>query len=127
MVGAAILREGRVLACRRTAPAAAAGRWELPGGKVEPGETAEAALVREIAEELGLVIEVTGWLGGTSPIGESHELTVATAKAVAWTPYPVEHDRLRWLRAGELDEVDWLETDLPFVAQLRELLVGFPT
>ena len=53
VVGAAIVRDGRVLAARRTTPAAAAGRWEFPGGKVEPGETPDAALVREVAEELG--------------------------------------------------------------------------
>lgn len=123
VVGAAIVRDGRVLACRRTAPPAVAGLWELPGGKVEPGETPEQALVREVAEELGLDIRVTGWLDGASPIGETHELAVATVTAVAWTPYPVEHDRLRWLRAGELDDVDWLETDLPFVDQLRGMLV----
>jgi len=62
VVGAAIIRDGRVLAARRTSPAAAAGRWEFPGGKVEPGETREAALVREVAEELGCRVEVTRWL-----------------------------------------------------------------
>ena len=62
VVGAAIVRHGCVLAARRTAPVAAAGRWEFPGGKVEPGETAEAALVRELDEELGCAVEVTGWL-----------------------------------------------------------------
>ena len=59
VVGAAIVRDGRVLAARRTAPPEAAGRWELPGGKVESGETPDAALVREVAEELGCTVAVT--------------------------------------------------------------------
>ena len=58
VVGAAIIRDGRVLAARRTAPPEAAGRWELPGGKVEPGEHRDGALVREIREELGVTVAV---------------------------------------------------------------------
>ena len=122
MVGAAVLRDGRLLACRRTTPAAAAGRWELPGGKVEPGETPEAALVREVGEELGVDVVVTGWLDGASPINDALELRVATCTVAVWTPYPTEHDRLRWLRTDELGDVDWLEPDRPFLVPLAERL-----
>ena len=122
VVGAAILRDGRVLAARRTSPAAAAGRWEFPGGKVEPGETPEAALVREVVEELGCRVEVTGWLAGEVPIGASHTLTVALARLVDGEPDPVEHDVVRWLGAAELGDVDWLEADRPFLAELRDTL-----
>lgn len=121
-MGAAIVRDGRLLACRRTRPPEAAGRWELPGGKVEPGESPAAALAREIAEELGVEVEVGEWLDGAAPIRDSHELTVAVCQVRCWTPYPLEHDRLRWLRADELDAVDWLEPDRPFLAQLRGIL-----
>lgn len=121
-MGAAVLRDGRLLACRRTTPPAAAGRWELPGGKVEPGETPAAALVREVAEELGVVVEVTGWLDGAEPIGTTHELRVATCTVATWTPYPTEHDRLRWLGPHQLADVDWLEPDRPFLPALRERL-----
>jgi 8-oxo-dGTP diphosphatase len=122
VVGAAILRGGRVLAARRTSPPAAAGRWEFPGGKVEPEESPGDALVREIAEELGCVIEVTGWLNAEVMIGTTHSLTVATAQIVTGDPQPTEHDALRWLGAEQLDEVDWLDSDLPFLSQLLELL-----
>ncbi len=122
VVGAALVRDGRVLAARRTAPAAAAGRWEFPGGKVEPGETPDAALVREVAEELGVTIEVRRWLAGSAPIGASYELTVAVTSVVDGEPTPVEHDLVRWLAADELDDVDWLEPDRPFLAELRRSL-----
>ena len=124
VVGAAVLRDGRVLAARRTAPATAAGRWEFPGGKVEPGETPEAALVREVGEELGCMVAVTGWLAGSVPIGAAHELRVALAELVDGEPTPVEHDVVRWLGASELDAVDWLEPDRPFLAELRRRMMS---
>lgn len=62
VVAAVIERDGSYLACRRRAGKAAAGRWEFPGGKVEHGETPHAALEREIGEELGVGIRVTGHL-----------------------------------------------------------------
>jgi mutator protein MutT len=124
VVAAAILREGRVLAARRTSPPAAAGRWELPGGKVEPGEDRDQALMREVGEELGVLVEVTDWLAGESRIGDALWLRAATARIVAGEPRPREHDRIRWLAPDELDDVDWLEPDRPFLAQLRERLAA---
>jgi 8-oxo-dGTP diphosphatase len=122
VVGAAIVRDGRVLAARRTSPPSAAGRWEFPGGKVEPGESDAESLVREVAEELGLAITVTRWLTGEAAIGETHVLRVAVASSDGGEPVPTEHDEVRWLAAGELDEVDWLEPDRPFLAELSGLL-----
>jgi 8-oxo-dGTP diphosphatase len=126
VVGAAILRDGRVLAARRTTPSATAGRWEFPGGKVEPGERAEDALVREIAEELACAIEVTGWLAGSAAIGTTHVLTVALARLDSGepTPQPHEHDAVRWLGPDELDDVDWLDPDRPFLAGLRSAMMN---
>ena len=121
VVGAAIVRDGRVLAARRTTPPEAAGRWELPGGKVEAGETPDEALVREIAEELGCRIEVTAWLPGEVAIGDRHVLTVAVARLADGEPAPHEHDEVRWLAARELGDVDWLEPDRPFLDHLSRL------
>ena len=122
VVGAAIVRDARVLAARRTRPAAAAGRWEFPGGKVEGAESPDAALVREIGEELGCVVKVERWLDGAAPIGTTHELTVAVVRIIEGEPVPHEHDAVQWLRADELDDVDWLEPDRPFLTELAELL-----
>jgi 8-oxo-dGTP diphosphatase len=124
VVGAAIVRDGRVLAARRTGPAAAAGRWEFPGGKVEHGEDARDALVREVAEELGCTIAISAWLPGTAPIGTTHELRVATAVLLDGEPEPTEHDLLRWLAPDALDDVDWLEPDRPFLAPLAGMMLS---
>jgi 8-oxo-dGTP diphosphatase len=124
VVAAAILRGDRVLAARRTAPPEAAGRWELPGGKVEPGEDRGQALVREIGEELGVLVEVADWLAGESRISDTLVLVAATARITAGEPCPREHDRLRWLAVEELDDVDWLEPDRPFLAELRARLAA---
>jgi 8-oxo-dGTP diphosphatase len=118
VVGAAIVRDGRVLAARRTTPAEAAGRWEFPGGKVEPGETPDEALVREVVEELGCTVDVVRWLPERVAIGTRHVLTVAVARLVSGEPVPSEHDRVRWLAAAELGDVDWLEPDRPFLPHL---------
>jgi 8-oxo-dGTP diphosphatase len=127
VVGAAIVRDGRVLAARRTRPAETAGRWEFPGGKVETAEDADAALVREIREELGCAVSVDRWLGGKVPVGGGrHELTVALATLLDGDPVPHEHDAVRWLGPDELDDVNWLDPDRPFLPELRGLLAALP-
>ncbi len=123
VVGAAVLRHGRVLATRRTRPAQARGRWELPGGKVEPDESSEDAVVREVREELGCEVAVTGRLHGEQPIRDGLTLQVLVAELVAGDPVPHEHDALRWLGPEELHHVSWLAPDQPFLAELREILL----
>ena len=122
VVGAAVLEGGRVLAARRTSPPEARGRWEFPGGKVEPGESPDGALVREIAEELGCTVEVVDWLPGEVGIGQHLVLRVATVRLVAGTPTPAEHDAVAWLGPDELDSVDWLDADRPFLPALLTAL-----
>lgn len=125
VVGAAIVRDGRVLAARRTTPPEACGRWELPGGKVEPGESPDDALVREVGEELGCRVRVDAWLPGAVEIGVRHLLRAAVVTLVDDAePTPAEHDLVRWLAADELDQVDWLEPDRPFLPHVRDHLLG---
>lgn len=120
VVGAAIISAGRVLACARSGPPEVAGMWEFPGGKVEPGETEVAALVRECAEELAVRIEVGERIG--RDVRMSHGRTVLRVYAArlidGGLPQALEHAELRWLTAGQLSSVTWLPADRPIVAAL---------
>jgi 8-oxo-dGTP diphosphatase len=118
VVGAAILRDGLVLAAHRPGLG-----WELPGGKVEPGETPAEALTREVHEELGCAVEVIDWLSGESAIRPGLVLRVATARLVTGEPVATEHDELRWV-GPDLTDLDWLPADRPFLAGVSRLLAG---
>ncbi|MET9282819.1 (deoxy)nucleoside triphosphate pyrophosphohydrolase [Streptomyces violaceoruber] len=121
VVGAALLDGGCLLAARRSAPAELAGRWELPGGKVEPGETPEAALVRELREELGVAAEAGGRVPGQWPLRAPFVLQVWTARLRPGSaaPAPLEdHDELRWLTPGQIWDVPWLDQDVPAVERV---------
>jgi 8-oxo-dGTP diphosphatase len=124
IVGAAIVVDGRVLACERADPPETAGGWEFPGGKAEPGESDIDALVRECEEELGVQIEVGEQVGPDVPLaGGAALLRVYLARLVGDArPRPLEHSALRWLAASELDDVAWLPGDAPIVAALHPLL-----
>ena len=122
VVGAAVLRDGRVLASRRTEPPRLAGQWEFPGGKVEPGEDDVTALVRELREELRVEVEVGERLGDDLPIGDTAVLRVYVCRLLRGEPALVDHDEHRWLGADDLLDVPWIPVDLPLVEQLRGLL-----
>jgi 8-oxo-dGTP diphosphatase len=122
VVGAAVLRDGRVLASRRTQPPRLAGLWEFPGGKVEPGEDDGSALVRELREELQVEVEVGDRLGDDLPIGATAVLRVYVCRLLSGEPALVDHDEHRWLGADDLLDVPWIPVDLPLVEQLRGLL-----
>ncbi|GCB46203.1 (deoxy)nucleoside triphosphate pyrophosphohydrolase [Streptomyces sp. NL15-2K] len=121
VVGAALLDGGRLLAARRSAPPELAGRWELPGGKVESGETPEAALVRELREELGVEAEPVERVPGEWPLKPPYVLKVWTARLLAGSgePKPLQdHDALRWLAPDEIWSVNWLDQDVPAVREV---------
>jgi 8-oxo-dGTP diphosphatase len=115
---------GRVLAGERSRPPETAGWWEFPGGKVEPGETEQAALARECVEELGVRVEVGGRVGADVPLpnGRAVLRVFAVRLLDGDLPRPLEHRALRWLGPDELDSVRWLPADQPIVAELPVLL-----
>ena len=123
VVGAAILRDGRCLAARRGPRMSLPGKWEFPGGKVEPGEDADAALVREIAEELDVTIAVGERLGTTQLPGSAVRLSVYLATIVQGEPAAREHDAIRWCAPVELEALDWAEADVPLVSEVLARLV----
>jgi 8-oxo-dGTP diphosphatase len=128
VVGAALLDGDRVLAAQR-AGGPYDGLWEFPGGKVEPGESQLAALERECAEELGVVVETGAFLGevpldgvvGGGPRGAS-TMRVWAARIVSGEPVGHEHAALRWVTAEELDDVEWIAADRPLLPAVRTLL-----
>ncbi|MCG5445706.1 (deoxy)nucleoside triphosphate pyrophosphohydrolase [Micromonospora sp. NIE79] len=128
IVGAAIIRDGRVLACARSAPPEVAGMWEFPGGKVEPGEAETDALIRECAEELAVRVEIGDRVGRNVRMAHGRSvLKVYAARLLGGDqPQALEHEALRWLTADELDSVTWLPADAPIVAALRPLLTPTP-
>jgi 8-oxo-dGTP diphosphatase len=128
IVGAAIIEDGRVLACARSAPPEVAGKWEFPGGKVDAGETEVDALVRECEEELGVHIAVGARVGQDMLLGHGRAiLKVYLARLLGdAAPHPHEHAELRWLGPDELDSVDWLPADAPIASALRPILTACP-
>ena len=117
VVGAVIERDGLVLCARRGPGGETGGLWELPGGKVEPGETPETALAREIAEELGCRVVVGAHV--TTTVHEYDAVVVALAtylcELVGGEPAPTEHAELRWLAPGGLPGLAWAPADIPAV------------
>jgi 8-oxo-dGTP diphosphatase len=117
-------RAGRtVLVARRSHPARLAGQWEFPGGKVERGETAERAIERECAEELGCRIRVDGELARQSlDTGATLVLFRASLATDSAAPAPLEHSELRWAQAADLSELDWVATNRQFVPDVTAQL-----
>jgi 8-oxo-dGTP diphosphatase len=132
VVGAAVVddldRPTTLLAARRIEPPNMAGGWELPGGKVEPGESPIEALHRELAEELGVEVEVGPELAGPDgtgwPMPPLYRMRVWRVRVVRGVPSPIEdHDQVRLLGPGEWLDVAWLPADVPIV---RALLAASP-
>jgi 8-oxo-dGTP diphosphatase len=126
VVCALIERSGRVLIARRPAHKHLGLKWEFPGGKVEPGETPEAAILREIEEELRCGIEIAYPLPpfvfdyGTVVI----EMIPFVVHLAATSPEPAvtEHSELAWAAIDELSRYDLAPADLPVIASYRARL-----
>lgn len=119
VVAAALINRPRLLVAQRAHPEALAGQWEFPGGKVERGETAKAALVRECGEELGCQV-VIGQEIGRQSLEDGALFILFEAALAPGSPPPtaLEHRQLRWAEAGELAELDWVPTNRAYVADV---------
>ena len=118
--------DGRVLLAQRPAGKAMAGLWEFPGGKLDPGETPEAALIRELAEELGIDVAASclAPFAFASHGYPDFHLLMPLYVCRKWTgiPTPREGQHLRWVRPARLSDYPMPPADKPLLALLRDLL-----
>ena len=121
VVGAVITRDGLVMCAQRGYDGNLPGLWEFPGGKIEPGESNRAALMREITEELGCTVEVVREVTTTTHEYEFGVVTLTTfyCRLLSGTPTLTEHLSIEWLRPDDLDTIEWAPADIPSVALIR--------
>lgn len=120
VVGAIIVHDGLVFAARRSPERSAGGLWEFPGGKVEPGETPQEALVRELREELGVRVEVGHRAARcTTPVGNALiDLDCYWAALVSDAPsHSTDHDTLAWIAPTDLLRREWSPADVPIIEE----------
>jgi len=124
VVAAVIIQNNKVFAAQRSAKGELAYAWEFPGGKIEPNETDERALVREIQEELSLTITIESPLKEVYHQYNTFALTLKAylCKIVEGKPVLKEHLQSRWLAKDELDTVIWAAADIPIVEKIKELM-----
>ena len=129
---ALIDRDGRVLLAQRPEDKLMAGLWEFPGGKIEPGETPEAALIRELDEELGINTAVsclaplsfTSHSYAATDYRQAFHLLLLLYVCRRWQgrPQPIEGGTLKWVQPQKLRDYPMPEADISLIAALQDLL-----
>lgn len=130
VVGGAIIRDNdgtiEVLCAQRGPGRAMSGYWEFPGGKVEPGETEEEALARELFEELDISVEVRSHVA-TTPYSYDFgdiSLSVYVSTIEEGEPTRSEHQSLGWVPVADLSDLRWAPADIPAMEKLRDTLTS---
>jgi 8-oxo-dGTP diphosphatase len=120
VVAALLVRDGRALVAQRPPGKARALQWELPGGKIEPGETGPGALVRECREELACEVSVGERIDQVIHRYADLEvhLSLYQCSLVSGEPRPVEALALRWVRQGDLADLPFTEADGPLLRHI---------
>jgi 8-oxo-dGTP diphosphatase len=123
-VVAAVIRRGDCIFATQRGYGDWKDYWEFPGGKIEPGETPEAALIREIREELGAEIAVEAFLTGVEYDYPDFHLSMGCylARVAAGELVLKEHEAACWLSKDRLDSVAWLPADRTIIDKIREIL-----
>jgi 8-oxo-dGTP diphosphatase len=122
VVAGALISGSALLVAQRQRPPELAGLWELPGGKVAPGETEAEALARELLEELGVEVVVGERIGADVVIGDALILRAYLVSQTGGTLAPLDHDALRWVEASDLLELAWVPADRAWLPELRNRL-----
>ncbi len=99
------------------------GKWEFPGGKVDPGESPQAALARELAEELGIAVEVGDALSTVIWTYERGTIRLHPflCRMVSGELTAIEHDDLRWCAPMDFGGLDWADADVPILDEIRSM------
>ncbi|EGD29171.1 mutator MutT protein [Streptococcus sanguinis SK72] len=122
VVAAAIEKDGEIFCAQRPENKSLGGLWEFPGGKLEPGETPEEALVREIQEELNSTIEILSYINEASYDYDFGTVIMKTyhAKLISGNLELLEHQNSTWLAPQDLKTLDWAPVDRPAVELLSK-------
>ena len=123
VVAALIWNENRFLACQRPAHKARGLLWEFVGGKVEPGETREQALIRECKEELAVTVAVQDVFMEVDHVYPdlTVHLTLFNASIAEGIPQKIEHNDLRWITVEEIDQYEFCPADEEILRRLKEV------
>ena len=123
VVAALIWEDNRFLACQRPAHKARGLLWEFVGGKVEPGETKEQALIRECQEELAVTVAVQDVFMEVDHVYPdlTVHLTLFNASIAEGVPQKIEHNDLRWITAEEIDQYEFCPADEEILRRLKEV------
>jgi len=118
VVAGALISGSALLVAQRQRPPELAGLWELPGGKVAPGETDAEALARELREELGVEVVVGDRIGADVTIGDALILRAYLVNQTGGTLAALDHGALRWVEASDLLELAWVPADRAWLPAL---------
>lgn len=123
VVAALIWEDNRFLACQRPAHKARGLLWEFVGGKVEPGETKEQALIRECQEELAVTVAVQDVFMEVDHVYPdlTVHLTLFNASIAEGIPQKIEHNDLRWITVEEIDQHEFCPADKEILRRLKEV------
>ena len=122
VVAGALITGAALLVAQRERPPELAGLWELPGGKVAPGESDAAGLAREFREELGVVVTVGERLGDDVALNDTMTLRAYRVTQTAGALCPNDHRALRWVTVDELESLPWVPADRAWLGDLARVL-----
>jgi 8-oxo-dGTP diphosphatase len=122
VVAGALIEDGRLLVAQRARPPELAGLWELPGGKVVPGESDGEALTRELREELGADVSVGARLGVDVELSATMTLRAYRVRQIGGSMQAHDHRALRWVSRAELRTLAWVPADMAWLPELTAAL-----